>query len=158
MLTGCVNATTSTTDNSKADKQATEVSEEQKSESIQEENTHETEASASLEVQEYHDWQGIDMPFPQGWEVDDIINRTGMICLTGGTESDPVYYGIEFTYDSNYQDQSNGLRSRNCRNIYFLIWIILCIVDVKVVQIMIFKSYSGFQHFVEQVLSRRIMM
>ena len=108
MLTGCVNATTSTTDNSKADKQATEVSEEQKSESIQEENTHETEASASLKVQEYHDWQGIDMPFPQGWEVDDIINRTGMICLTGSTESDPVYYGIEFTYDSNYQDQSNG--------------------------------------------------
>lgn len=108
MLTGCGSAATSTTDGSTADKHATKASEEQKAESKQEENTHETEASASLEVQEYHDWHGIDMPFPQGWEVDDIIDRTGMICLTGGSESDPVYYGMAFDFDEKFQDESQG--------------------------------------------------
>ncbi|MBR3422516.1 MAG: hypothetical protein IKG98_10725 [Ruminococcus sp.] len=107
MLTGC-GSTAGSSESSKNDALATTAAAQQETEAKQEENTQETESSVSLEVGEYHNWNGIDMPFPKGWEVDDIIDRTGMICLTGGSESAPVYYGMDFDFDEKLQDVSQG--------------------------------------------------
>ena len=45
-------------------------------------------------------WQGIEMPIPAGMEIDNVAKNKSYMLWTGGTESDPVYYGFSSDYFS----------------------------------------------------------
>ena len=100
LLTGC--GSTATTAESSAP--AAETSSAAKEESAPEKEesapkADSAEESAEQEV-EYYKWQGIEMPIPAGMEIDNVAKNKSYMLWTGGTESDPVYYGFSSDYFS----------------------------------------------------------
>lgn len=100
LLTGC--GSTATTAESSAP--AAETSSAAKEESAPEKEesapkADSAEESAEQEV-EYYEWQGIEMPISAGWEMDSPAALKSYTLWTGGTESDPVYFGFDSLYSS----------------------------------------------------------
>ena len=94
LLTGCGNAA-GTAESSAPASDAVKQSDDSK----------ESKASSK---QEFHDWWGIEMPIPQGMELSQQTLKSDLYCWIGGSESDPVYYAMNFSYDDEYLDESKG--------------------------------------------------
>jgi len=98
LLTGCGNAAGTAVGTAESSAPASETAK-------QSEDPKEDKASSE---QEFHDWWGIEMPVPQGMELFERLLKSDMYCWIGGTESDPVYYAMEFSYEDEYLDESKG--------------------------------------------------
>lgn len=48
----------------------------------------------------FYEWQGVEMPIPAGMEIGSPAKLKSYTLWTGGTESDPVYYGFDSLYSS----------------------------------------------------------